>query len=386
MVLPISKNRPVLIGVLALATLLILFYLIRSVYFKPPATTNPGDIQKVPVSAMILKTQGVELQKLLPGRIVPFEVAELRPQVTGIISQRFFKEGSFVNEGDQLYQINPAPYEAAYKSAKAGLEKAKANLQLAELKAKRGEELIKSKFISQQDYDDITAQLAQAKADVGIAKAAIDNVQIDLDYTKVYAPLSGHIGKSELTKGALVTANQATPLAIITQMDPIYVDLTLPIHDFIKLKPLLNQPKDAKLSLFLENKKTPYPYEGKIEFTDITVNETTNSVLLRTLFSNPNRNLLPGLFVNVAMEFPPTPAILVPQKAVIRNPDGSASVWVISDKNTVSPKNVQLEQAIGNQWLISTGLNDGERIVLNGFQKIKPGSTVIPELIQKETP
>lgn len=353
-------------------------YYFKSFYKNALFSKDPNPAaQAIPVNAITLKKKAVQLKKSLPGRIVPFEVAEIRPQVNGIISGRLFTEGSFVNEGKQLYQIDPAPYQAAYDSAVANLTKANANLNFAELRAKRAKELIKSKFISPQDYDDSMAQLAQTSADIGVARAAVETAKINLAYTKVYAPLSGHIGKSQLTKGALVTANQPNALALITQMDPIFVDLTLPIHDFIQWRSALMTPQNNKLSLFLEDKKTPYPYEGKIQFTDITVDETTNSVLLRTLFANPNRTLLPGLFVTATLQFTPIEALLIPQRALIHNPDGSASVWYIDKHNKAYLKKVQVDQAIGDAWLARSGVRAGDIIITDGIQKLKPGSLVI---------
>lgn len=381
-----SKNHKIFyILLIGTAAVLMSAYFIKSHYFTaPPPDPNA---QGVPVTVLTLQKQRFDPEKSVPGRIVPVEVAELRPQVSGIISERFFTEGSYVKEGDQLYQINPATYQAAYNSAQANLMKAKANLTLAQIKSNRANELIKEKVISQQDYDDVMALLSQATADVGIAQASVDSVKIDLEYTKVQAPISGHIGKSELTKGALVTANQSIPLALITQMDPIYVDLTLPIHDFIPLRPYLSNPKNIKLLLFLENKPAPYPYEGKIQFTDVTVNETTNSILLRTLFPNPQKNLLPGLFVNAKIQLAARESILIPQKAVTHNPDGSANVWLVKNKNhqnIAQPQIIKLGQAVGDNWLVKSGISDGDTVVLTGVQKLKPGSVVLQEPIKKE--
>lgn len=374
-----SKNpSKILISLIVLIIILSFLYYFKSFYKKASFAPHSNQAaQAIPVSAITLQKKTITLKKSLPGRIVPFEVAQIRPQVNGIISDRFFTEGSFVKEGTQLYQIDPAPYQAAYDSAVANLMKSNANLNFAELRAKRAKELIKSKFISPQDYDDAMAQLAQATADISVAKAAVETTKINLAYTKVYAPLSGHIGRSELTKGALVTANQSNALALITQMDPIFVDLTLPIHDFIQWRSALKMPKNNKLLIFLEGQKTPYPYEGKIQFTDITVDETTNAVLLRTLFPNPNRTLLPGLFVMATLQFAPIEALLLPQRSIIRNPDGSASVWYIDKHNKAYLKKVQVEQAIGDDWLIKTGVLAGDIIITDGIQKLKPGSLVM---------
>jgi membrane fusion protein (multidrug efflux system) len=378
-----SKNKyTVLLAFLGLVLILSFLY-----YFKVHSKQGASDteaIQGIPVVPLTLQKKPIEIQRTLPGRIVPHEVAELRPQITGIISQRYFTEGSFVKEGQQLYQIDPAPYEATYQSAVANLNKANANLHLANLNGTRATQLVKEKAISIQDYDNAMAQLEQNKADLGVAKAAVETAKINLNFTKMYAPLSGHIGKSDLTKGALVTANQAAALATITQMDPIFVDLTLPIHDFTKIYPFLIHPNHPKLLLFIENKPKAYPHEGKIQFTDITVSETTNSVLLRTLFPNPNSILLPGLFVNVDIKFATVESILIPTNAVIHNPDGSASVWLIDNKNKVHPKTIQVGQIVDHQWVVNSGVNVGDKIVLSGIQHLKPGVLVNPDSTKKE--
>jgi membrane fusion protein (multidrug efflux system) len=379
-----SKNKyAVPVGLLGLAIVLSFLY-----YFKVYSKHSPNEhegLQGIPVTTLTLQKKPIEIQQSLPGRIVPHEVAELRPQITGIISQRYFTEGSFVKQGQQLYQIDPAPYEAAYNSAVANLNKANANFQLADVNGRRATKLVNDNAISVQDYDNAMAQLAQAKADVGVAKAAVETAKINLNFTKMYAPISGHIGKSDLTKGALVTANQANALATITQMDPIFVDLTLPIHDFTKIYPYLIHPNHPKLLLFIENKPKPYPHEGKIQFTDITVSETTNSVLLRTLFPNPNQILLPGLFINVDIRFGTVESILIPTPAVIHNPDGSASVWLINNKNQVHPKTIQVGHIVDHQWVVHSGVNVGDKIVLSGVQHLKPGALIHPDTPKKET-
>lgn len=381
----LTKIKYKFITALLLIFILMFCYWLWSSHFKHPFTKNQtSGMRAVPVTVMTIQKQPIDLQKSLPGRIVPYEVAELRPQVTGILNNRFFEEGSFVNKGDQLYQIDPAPYQAAYNSAQANLMKAKANLQLFQVKASRAEKLIKTNTISVQDYDDVMAQFAQAKADVGVAQAALEAVKINLDYTQVHAPISGRIGKSELTKGALVTANQPTAIARITQLDPIYVDLALPMHDFKMLHLALSKPNTIILSLFLDNKHKTYKHKGKIQFTDITVNETTNSVLIRSLFPNPEQTLLPGLFVNADLQLKAIDAILIPQKAVIHNPNGSASVWLVNNKNIVDLKPITIDQTIGDQWLVKDGILEGDKIVLTGVQKLKPGTLVSQDSIKKE--
>ncbi len=379
----LTKTKYQLLIALLILTLLFCYWLWS--WHAKDATHNQANVMPaVPVSTMIVQKQLVDLQKLLPGRIVPFEVAELRPQVTGILNNRFFEEGALVKKGEPLYQIDPAPYQAAYNSAQANLMKTKANLQLAQVNAKRAATLIKSNTISQQEYDNLMAQYAQAQAEVGVGQAALESVKINLDYTKVHAPISGRIGKSQLTTGALVTANQADAIARITQLDPIYVDLAMPMHDFKMLHSALEKPNTIDLALFFENRDKAYKYKGKIQFTDITVSETTNSVLIRSLFPNPEQTLLPGLFVNAQLQLKAIEAILIPQKAVIHNPNGSASVWFINNKNIATLKPIGVNQTIGDQWLVSEGLTQGDKIILTGVQKLKPGALVKDDSIAKQ--
>ncbi len=336
-----------------------------------------GKGQAVPVTVMRMQTEKTTLHEELPGRIVAFKVAEIRPQVGGIVTNRLFEEGSDVKQGQQLYQIDPAPYQAAYDSAKANLSKAEANVLSVSAKSARYEELVKIEAVSKQDYDDIRASLSQANADVAIAKAAMAQAKISLNYTKVYAPISGRIGKSSVTTGALVTASQPEALAQITQLDPVYVDMTQSSAQMMRMRAHLEDGKEAPVALFLEGEKTPYAHEGKLQFTEVTVDPTTGSVLLRALFPNPDGTLLPGLFVRAQIKLKEEDSLLVPQKAATRSPDGSLSVWVVDGENKVAPRPVSAEKAIGDKWLVKDGVQVGDIIVLEGFQKITPGATVM---------
>ncbi len=371
-----------------IATGAILFSLLLGYIFWPSSNTPQmagGAGHAIPVSVMDVKNESVSLYTELPGRTVPYQIAEIRPQVTGLIKDRLFEEGSNVKEGQQLYQIDPAPYQAVYDSTKADLAKADANLQSVQAKNNRIKELLSRNAISKQDFDDSMASLAQAYADIAIAKAAIVKAKIDLDYTKVYAPISGRIGKSGVTKGALVTANQSQSLATITQLNPMYVDLTQASDELIQMRKSIESKKETFVELYLEKDSAPYAQKGVLQFTDVTVDQSTGSVQLRALFPNPEGLLLSGLFVRAKIETDAVESILIPQQAAIRGPDGQMRVWVVDKENTVNTRLVAIEKAIGDKWLVRDGLKAGETIVLEGFQKIAPGAVVAPAYAEEKT-
>ena len=342
------------------------------------------------VSVLTIEPQRLTVTTELPGRTAPYRVAEIRPQVSGIVLKRLFREGSEVKAGDQLYQIDPATYEASLASAQADVQKAEANLQAARNKASRYGDLVKNSVVSKQDFDDVQASLKQNEAQVAAAKAAYNLASINLNYTKVFAPISGRIGKSAVTEGALVTANQATALATIQQFDPIYVDVTQTASQLMKLREDMAtgrirpaEPGKIPVTLFLNSNgsgdDTAYPAKGELQFSDVTVDAGTSSVQLRAVFPNPNKDLLPGLFVRARVEQGVAEnAITVPQAAVARGPDGSARVWVVGADNKVNPRTIKTERAVGNVWLVSDGLAVGERVVVEGLQKVKPGAEVKP--------
>lgn len=336
------------------------------------------------VTTLTVVPRPVQIRTELPGRLNAYRVAEIRPQVSGIILKRLFEEGSTVTEGQQLYQIDPAPYQAAVNSARADLQRAEANIRSIESRAARYEELVKISAVSQQDYDDIVASLDQSKAAVAIAKAALDTARINLGYTKVMSPISGRIGKSSVTEGALVTANQPDVLTTVHQLDPIYVDVTQSSAELLKLRRQLMDPNSTMkqaghdVTLYFDGSDTPYAEKGTLQFSDVTVDESTGAVQLRALFPNPQQELLPGLFVRAVIEQAVDEnAILVPQRAVTRNPDGSASVWVVGEDNKVNPQIVTLADAMGDHWRVTGGLEGGERVVIEGLQKISPGKDVV---------
>lgn len=338
------------------------------------------------VLVLVLAQERLPLFTELPGRTAAYRVAEVRPQVSGIVLKRIFEEGSEVKAGQQLYQIDPATYKAAVQSANADLVKARANLKSIEAKAARYADLVQINAVSRQDYDDVVASLDQAKAQIMVAQAAGQTARISLDYTMVYAPISGRIGKSSVTEGALVTANQTTAMATITQLDPIYVDVSQSSSDLIRLRQALStglvqqgQVDRAVVTLTLDGSQQAYDQPGQFQFSDVTVDQTTGTVQLRAVFPNPRKELYPGLFVRARVEQGRRDnAILVPQQALIRNPDGSAAVWVVGDDNKAMPRPVVAAQAVGDRWLIDSGVQSGDRIVIEGLQKIRPGAEVHP--------
>lgn len=344
---------------------------------KPPQMGPPE------VGVITIQPQRATITTELPGRTSAFLVAEVRPQVSGIIQKRVFSEGSDVKAGQLLYQIDPATYQAAFASAKAAEARAEANVIPARLKEERYRELVKIKAVSQQDYDNAYASLKQAEAEVAAAKAAVETARINLAYSKVTAPISGRIGKSSVTDGALVTANQAAPLATIQQLSSMYVDITQSSADLLRLKQSLASGKlqkgsgaSARVKLILEN-GAPYPLEGTMKFSDVTVDPSTGSVTLRSLFPNPKQVLLPGMFVRaVVQEGVNEQAILVPQRGVTRNPAGSAMVMVVGAEEKVEPRVIKAERTVGDSWLVTDGLKPGDRVILEGIQKARPGTPV----------
>lgn len=333
------------------------------------------------VTVHVVNNAPLSITTELPGRTSAFRVAEVRPQVSGIILKRNFVEGSDVEAGQSLYQIDPATYQAAYDSAKGDLSKAEAAATIAHLTVKRYVPLLGTKYISQQDYDQAVATARQADADVTAAKAAVESARINLAYTKVTSPITGRIGKSSVTEGALVTNGQSDAMATVQQLDPIYVDVTQSSNDFMRLKQQsLQQGNDAKsVQLVMENGQ-PYALKGSLQFSDVTVDESTGSITLRAIFPNPQHTLLPGMFVRARIDEGVNPnAMLVPQQGVTRTPRGDATVLLVNDKNQVETRNVVAAQAVGDQWLITSGLKAGEKVIVSGLQKVRPGVTVKAE-------
>lgn len=343
------------------------------------AAGSPSGRPPAEVNVVTIKEQSINFTKDLPGRTSSFKIAEIRPQVTGIITKRLYTEGSEVTEGQQLYQIDPSTYEAALNSSRANLMKAEATLKAAQAQYKRVNELVKIDAMSKQAFDDANASLDQGKADVAIAKAAVATSQINLDYTKVFSPISGRIGKSFVTEGALVTANQSAALATVQQLDPIYVDVTQSSTELMELRSQLQSAEKTPVTLLLDGSNNVYAEKGELQFSDITVDQTTGSIQLRVLFPNTKQELLPGLFVRARIEQARAEAaILVPQKSITRNADGSVTVWVIGEGDKAALRPIKVSQAVGDQWFVTEGLNVGDRVVVEGTQKVKPDAIVKP--------
>jgi membrane fusion protein (multidrug efflux system) len=335
------------------------------------------------VAVITIQTERATVSAELSGRTCAFLVAEVRPQVGGIIQKRLFEEGADVKAGDLLYKIDPALYQAAYGKAHADLARAEAHAVPLRTKVERNRKLVKANVVSQQNYDDMLGDLNTAEADIAVAKAALETARINLAYTSVTAPISGRTGKSHVTVGALVTANHLLPLTTIQQIDPIYVDVTQSSANFLRLREEIANGlikicdrEIAKAKLFLED-GTPYSQEGEIKFRDVTVEQSTGSFILRMVFPNPEHVLLPGMFVRAAtQEGVIEQAILVPQQGVMRDMRGNPYALLVDSSDKVTQRQLKLDRGIGNKWLVKDGLKPGERIIVEGFQKIRPGSPV----------
>ncbi|MEA9659725.1 efflux RND transporter periplasmic adaptor subunit [Xanthomonas campestris] len=349
---------------------------------SPPG--GPPPQQGTPVVGVItVRPQPVTLTTQLPGRTVPYLIAEVRPQVGGIVQTRQFTEGGDVKAGQTLYQIDPATYRASYASAQATLAKAQANLRTARLKADRYKELVQIKAISQQEGDDTAATLGQAEADVAAGKASVETARINLAFARMDAPISGRIGRSSVTPGALVTANQATALTTIQQLDPIYVDVTQPSAAVLRLKKAMARGDlvragdgAAQVSLVLEDGST-YPLQGRLAFSDVTVDQNTGSISLRAVFPNPDADLLPGMYVRaVLQEGVKAQGVLVPQQAVTRNGAGKPTAFVVGADNKLQLRVLETDRAVGDQWLVRSGLKTGDQLVVDGLSRARDGVQV----------
>ncbi|CBL45734.1 HlyD family secretion protein [gamma proteobacterium HdN1] len=337
------------------------------------SSPSPSAKQPPAVETTLLKTQPLELTERLPARIVASRIAEIRPQVSGLILHRYFEEGAKVREGDKLYQIDSALYEAALASAQAQQSVAEANADIARLKVKRYRKIVGSQAVSEQDLDDAEAQARQADAQVRMAKAAVMAAQVNLNYTLIRAPISGVIDRSVLTEGALVTAQQAVALTTIRQLEPIYVDIQRPV-----ISSETNVPHSLDVTLELVGGRI-YHETGKQSFTSASVDPGTGSVVVRARFANLDGVLLPGMFVQAQISGRHLDhALLIPEVAVVRQPNGVTTTFVVTDQDKVERRVIKISQAVGNQWLVLDGLKEGERVVTSGIQKISNGDTVIP--------
>jgi membrane fusion protein, multidrug efflux system len=334
------------------------------------------------VGIVTLKPREAEISTVLPGRVVAYQVSEVRPQVTGILLKRDFVEGAEVKEGDLLYEIDPVQYKAALASAEASVQRAEATLVSVRLKAARKTQLLQTNAASQQDVDDAVAAYKQGEADLHAAQANRDTAAISLDRTRVTASISGRIGKSTITPGALVTASQATPMTTIQQLDPVYVDLDQSTSEMERLRSeiasgQLKRPAGGvQVELLMENGKV-YGHRGKYGFTDTSVNESTGSVSSRAIFANPERLLLPGMYVRArVVAGVDTAAILVPQRAVSRNPLGQAVAMFVDRDGKIEQRTLDLGEAVDDNWLVRGGAKSGDRLVVEGTQKARPGAPV----------
>jgi membrane fusion protein, multidrug efflux system len=343
------------------------------------------------VGFITLKTQPVSIVTELPGRTVAYRIAEVRPQVNGVVLKRLFVEGSEVKAGQQLYQIDPAPFQASYESAQAALARAQATATSTRLLAQRYKPLSEARAVSQQDYDNAIASSEQAAADVASAKAAVDTARINLAYTKVFAPISGRTGRSSVTEGALVGANQSTALVVVQQLDPIYVDVTQASSVLLRLQRALADGQlktvgdaQAEARLVLED-DTPYSEAGKLQFREVTVDPGTGSVSLRAIFPNPKHTLLPGMFVRERLEEAVNETgLLVPQRAVARNERGEPTVTIVGADNKTALRIIKTDRAVGDQWLVTDGVAAGDKIIILGIQGVRPGAEVHPHEVTAE--
>jgi RND family efflux transporter MFP subunit len=344
------------------------------------------------VNVITIEPQIMSMTNELPGRVEAFKTAEIRPQVSGIIQSRFFEEGSLVEEGQQLYQIDPARYEADYQSTNASLQNIKAELELALALQSRYRSLIKTNTVSEQTFDSAKASVAQAEAAVSLAWAEVKTAKINLDYTKVYAPISGYISPSTVTDGALVTAQQQTALATIRQLDPVYVDLSQSAAGAKTLQQSLMTSRMAKgenakfeVTLLFGNNGFVYPHKGSLYATDLAVDENTGTIQLRSVFPNPNTALLPGMFVRATIDkMGIQETIIVPQKAVSIEADGSKAVWIVDANNIASKRAVITNSTYKNNWIIKSGLKTGDTVIVVGAMMLQPGSKVDPKNIKSK--
>jgi membrane fusion protein (multidrug efflux system) len=335
------------------------------------------------VTVITLQPRAISITDQLPGRTTAFRVAEVRPQVTGIVQRRLFSEGGEVKAGQQLYQIDAGSYRATLNSAQAALQRAEAQAVSARLLQERYAPLLAANAVSKQENDDAIAARARAEADVAAARAQVENARINVVYTQVLSPIDGRIGRALVTEGALVTSEQPSPLATVQQLDPIYVDITQSSTEMLRLQRQLasgelvkSDDNQAEVGLTLED-GTSYAERGRLKVSEVSVDPSTGSVVLRAVFPNPKRELLPGMFVRAQLtRGTRSAALLVPQRGVSHNQKGEATVLVVGQDDKVVEKVVTADRAINGEWLITAGLSAGERVIVDGMQKARPGSPV----------
>lgn len=342
----------------------------------------PGFMPQVTV--VTLKEQAISLTRDLPGQTSAYLISEVRPQVSGIVKQRLFTEGAYVKAGQPLYEIDDSLYQAQYQSSLAALQKTHASLQVAQLAADRAAELVKTGLISKQDNDNAVATLGQAKADVAGAEAAVTSSKVNLAYAHITSPINGRIGSSSVTQGALVTANQAASLATVTQLDPIYVNVSQSGNEWLALKREVEMGRvqatgsGTPTQIVLPDGSI-YNREGKLQFAEVTVDPATGNLLLRVIVPNPDGLLMPGMYVRAVVNEGALPkGVLAPQQGITRDPKGSATALVVDKDNKVEARVVKVSRTIGDQWLVEEGLTAGDRVIVEGLQKVQPGMPVTP--------
>lgn len=350
------------------------------------AQQDEAQAQQAPTSVAVktLQVEKIDITYQLPGRITPFRQSQVRPQVDGIVIERLFEEGADVEKGQQLYQIDDARYKASLNSAMADLKSAEASIKTIEARADRYKDLVKINAVSKQEYDDAVAELDQAKASIAVAQAAVDMAQVNLDYTKVYAPITGRISRSFVTEGALVTANQSQHLATITQIDPVYIDMQQSGTAALSLRSRTAGKEAIPVRVMVdENTGEYYPTEGELKFSEVTVDETTGSITLRALIQNSEGVLMPGLFVRAELEMGEEDVILVPQRATTRNADSSLTLWVVDQDGKAQKRTIEVAQTYKDDWVIQSGVSEGDRVIVTGYQKVAKGASVNPSEWQK---
>ena len=352
------------------------------------AEAKVAEQAKLPeVNVVVVKQQAVENNVELAGRVNPYEISEVRPQIRGIVLKQLFKEGSYVRKGQPLFEVDSKTYRAATSNAQAAVNRSQANLAVLQTKLNRYQQLVGIDAISKQEFDDLQAQVKLAQADVQASQANLQNTRINLDYTIIKAPISGKIGRSRFTAGALVTENQAEPLAVIHKLDPIYVDINQSSAELLRLKNQLERGEmsassSQNVSLRLEDGST-YPLQGQLTLSEVAVDPNSGTLTLRSTFRNPKNVLLPGMFVTgVISQAIYNDAFLVPLSAVMREPTGEAFVYVLNKDNVVTQVKVNAVTAMNNQWIVTEGLKDQDRVILQGVAKVKPGAKANGKVVQ----
>ncbi len=366
----------------ATRTCLAMVFLSATIYGCSETTTVSQEQTQQPaptVSTMTLEKKSVDIAMDLPGRVTPFKQSQVRPQVDGVITKRFFEEGAQVKQGQQLYQIDDARYKAQLNSAQADVKSALANQKTMQAKAARYKDLVSRNAVSQQDYDDAIAQNAQAIANISVAEAKVAVAQVNVDYTKVYAPIDGQISRSYITEGALVTGNQAQQLATITQLNPIYIDMQESGAAILELRREMQQKQALPVSLLInETSNELYSQQGQLKFSEVTIDQSTGAITLRAIMPNPDSILLPGLFVKARVHVGSKDAVLVPQRATMRKADGSLTIYLVDDNNQVVAKKISPIKSIGSDYVVTGNLNSGDQLIVSGYHKVSPGISVNP--------